>query len=126
MERPLMTSVLIALAALMGAAGVALSALAAHSAAGSGLEAAAHMLLFHAASVLAGTALIERARLWRPALLVALFAWVAGSVLFSADIALRALAGSRLFAMAAPLGGTALIGAWIALFPAAVGALLRR
>jgi uncharacterized membrane protein YgdD (TMEM256/DUF423 family) len=122
----LTSSILVALAGLMGAAGVALAALAAHSGAAPGLDAAAHMLLFHAAAVLAGTALLKRARLWRPALLAALFAWVAGSVLFSADIALRAFAGTRLFAIAAPLGGTTLIAAWLALVVAGIGALVRR
>jgi uncharacterized membrane protein YgdD (TMEM256/DUF423 family) len=34
--------------------------------------------------------------------------------LFSADIALRAFAGYRLFPMAAPAGGTLLIIAWLA------------
>jgi uncharacterized membrane protein YgdD (TMEM256/DUF423 family) len=114
------------LAGLMGAAGVALAAMAAHAAAGAGLDAAAHMLLFHAAAVLAGTALMESGRLWRLALWLALAAWVAGSALFSADIALRAAIGQRLFPMAAPIGGTALIVAWLALSAAAIGGAARR
>jgi uncharacterized membrane protein YgdD (TMEM256/DUF423 family) len=43
----------------------------------------------------------------------------------SGDIALRAFAGHRLFAMAAPTGGTILIAAWLALAAAAVVALAR-
>jgi uncharacterized membrane protein YgdD (TMEM256/DUF423 family) len=50
---------------------------------------------------------------------------VLGAVLFSSDIALRAFAGSRLFAMAAPTGGIILIAAWIGLAAAAIGALMR-
>jgi uncharacterized membrane protein YgdD (TMEM256/DUF423 family) len=57
--------------------------------------------------------------------LIVLAAWVLGAVLFSGDIALRALAGERLFAMAAPTGGLILIGAWVALTGAAVAARLR-
>jgi uncharacterized membrane protein YgdD (TMEM256/DUF423 family) len=50
---------------------------------------------------------------------------VLGATLFSGDIALRALAGHRLFAMAAPSGGMILIAAWLALAGAAVALLLR-
>ena len=50
--------------------------------------------------------------LWRPSAAVALVAWVLGSVLFSGDIALRALADHRLFPMAAPSGVILLIGGW--------------
>jgi uncharacterized membrane protein YgdD (TMEM256/DUF423 family) len=44
--------------------------------------------------------------------------------LFSADIALRAFAGHRLFAFAAPAGGIILIVAWLGLAAAAIGAFL--
>ncbi|MGC2124531.1 MAG: DUF423 domain-containing protein, partial [Xanthobacteraceae bacterium] len=52
-------------------------------------------------------------------------AWVLGAVLFSGDIALRALAGHRLFPFAAPTGGFILIAAWLALAIAALAALVR-
>jgi uncharacterized membrane protein YgdD (TMEM256/DUF423 family) len=37
------------------------------------------------------------------------------AILFSADLATRALASSRLFPMAAPIGGTGMIVFWVAL-----------
>jgi uncharacterized membrane protein YgdD (TMEM256/DUF423 family) len=118
-------TILIALAGLMGAGGVVLAAAGAHMAPGAGLDSAASMLLFHAVAVLGGAALVQQGVLWRPLALIVLAAWVLGAVLFSGDIALRALAGHRLFAMAAPSGGVILIGAWVALAVAAVAAMLR-
>ena len=110
---------------LMGAAGVMLAALAAHAAPGTGLGTAGYMLLFHAIAVLGGTALLGQGRGPRPMLLVALAGWVLGSVLFSADIAVRAFAGHRLFALAAPTGGVVLIVAWLALAAAGMLRLVR-
>jgi uncharacterized membrane protein YgdD (TMEM256/DUF423 family) len=118
-------TILIALAGLMGAGGVVLAAAAAHMAPDTGLDSAAYLLLFHAAAVLGGAALLQQGMLWRPLALVALFAWVLGATLFSSDIALRAFAGHRLFAFAAPSGGTILIAAWLALAGAALAKLLR-
>ena len=114
-------TILIALAGLMGAAGIALAAAGAHAAPGAGLDSAAYMLLFHAAAVLGGTALLQQgAVLWRPLALVVLAAWIVGAALFSGDIALRAFAGHRLFPYAAPSGGMILIAAWLGLIVAAV------
>jgi uncharacterized membrane protein YgdD (TMEM256/DUF423 family) len=118
-------TILIALAGMMGAGGVVLAAAGAHMAPGAGLDSAASMLLFHAVAVLAAAALVQQGVLWRPLALIVLVAWVLGAVLFSGDIALRAFAGHRLFAMAAPTGGVILIGAWLALAAAAVAAMLR-
>ncbi len=117
--------ILIALAGLMGASGIVLAAAGAHVAPGSGLDSAAYMLLFHAASVLGGAALMQQAVLWRPLAIVVLAAWVLGAVLFSGDIALRAFTGHRLFPFAAPSGGFILIAAWLALAAAAVAAVVR-
>jgi uncharacterized membrane protein YgdD (TMEM256/DUF423 family) len=83
------------------------------------------MLLFHAAAVLGGAALVQQGIVWRPLGLLVLAAWVLGAALFSGDIALRAFAGHRLFAMAAPSGGVILIAAWLAMAVAAVAALAR-
>lgn len=117
-------TILIVLAGLMGAAGVILAAAGAHAAANAGLDSAAYMLLLHAAALLGGAALSQQGLLWRPLLLVVLIAWVVGAGLFSGDIALRAFAGHRLFASAAPTGGIVLIAAWLALAAAAIAALL--
>lgn len=117
-----MSKVLIVSAGLMGAGGIVLAAAGAHAKAGAGLDSAAYMLLFHALAVLAALALLDQDRLWRPVAMIALGGWVFGSVLFSVDIALRAFAAQRLFAMAAPIGGSTLILAWLALALAALKA----
>jgi uncharacterized membrane protein YgdD (TMEM256/DUF423 family) len=112
--------ILIALAGLMGAGGIALAAAGAHMAPGTGLDGAAYMLLFHAAAVVGGAALVQQGVLWRPLALVVVAAWVLGAVLFSGDIAMRAFAAHRLFPFAAPSGGMILIGGWLALTVSAV------
>jgi uncharacterized membrane protein YgdD (TMEM256/DUF423 family) len=119
------STILIVLAGLMGAGGVILAAAGAHASPGAGLDSAAYMLLFHAAAVLGGAALLQLGQLWWPLALVGLVGWVVGGALFSGDIALRAFAGHRLFAMAAPIGGTILIAAWVTLAAAAIYALMR-
>jgi uncharacterized membrane protein YgdD (TMEM256/DUF423 family) len=115
-------TIAIVLAGLMGAGGIMLAAAGAHAASGAGLDGAGYMLLFHAAAVLGGAALLQQGLLWRPLLLIALAGWVLGAALFSGDIALRAFAGHRLFPMAAPTGGIILIAAWLALAAAALAA----
>src|SRR5512139_483053 len=90
-------TILIVLAGLMGGGGVVLAAAAAHAAPGAGLDSAGHMLLFHAAALLAGVGVVEAGLLWRPLGLVALFGFVVGALLFAGDLSLRAFAGHRLF-----------------------------
>jgi len=119
------STILIALAAVMGAAGVVLLAAAAHAAPGAGLDSAGQMLLFHAAAVIAAAAALHAGLLFRPLALAAAIGLVLGAVLFSGDIALRAFAGHRLFPMAAPTGGFILIAGWLGLAVAAVVALTR-
>jgi uncharacterized membrane protein YgdD (TMEM256/DUF423 family) len=118
-------TILIALAGLMGAGGIVLAAAGAHMAPGLGLDSAAYMLLFHAAAVLGGAALMQQGLLWRPLALIVLCAWVLGALLFSGDIAMRAFTAHRLFPMAAPSGGFILIAAWLALAGAALAGLSR-
>jgi uncharacterized membrane protein YgdD (TMEM256/DUF423 family) len=117
--------IVLLLAGLMGAGGVMIAAADAHAAPGAGLAAAAYMLLFHAAALVGGAALLQQGVLWRPLTLAVLAAWIIGATLFSGDVALRAFAGHRLFPMAAPSGGIILIAAWLGLAAAAVGALVR-
>lgn len=119
-------AVLLLLAGLMGAAGVTLAAAAAHAEPNAGLDSAAYMLLFHAAAVVGGAAILDRDLVWRAPLLAALGGWVIGAALFSGDISLRAFAGHRIFPMAAPTGGTLLIIAWLALSLAAIGGFMKR
>jgi uncharacterized membrane protein YgdD (TMEM256/DUF423 family) len=114
-------TIFVIIAGLMGAAGVALLAAAAHAAPGAGLDSAGQILLFHAAALLGGVAALSQGILVRPLATIALAAFVLGAALFSGDIALRAFAGQRLFPYAAPTGGSILILAW--LLVAAAGAL---
>jgi uncharacterized membrane protein YgdD (TMEM256/DUF423 family) len=117
--------IILLLAGLMGAGGVVLAAADAHAAPGAGLAGAAYMLLFHAAALVGGAALVQQGVLWRSLLLAVLVGWIVGAALFSGDVALRAFAGHRLFPMAAPSGGIILIIAWLALAAAGVVALAR-
>jgi len=118
-------TVFIALAGLMGAAGIALAAASAHTAPGAGLDSAAYMLLFHAAALVGGAALTQQGVLWRPLAFIVLAAWIVGAGLFSGDIAMRAFAGHRLFPFAAPSGGMIMIAAWLALTVSAMAQFWR-
>ena len=98
---------LIILAGLTGASGVGLGAIAAHLGGGN-LQTASQMLLFHAPALLALAAL-SPSRLRQ----IAGGVMTLGLVLFCGDLVMRGLAGMRLFPMAAPLGGSSLILAWV-------------
>jgi uncharacterized membrane protein YgdD (TMEM256/DUF423 family) len=102
-----------ALAGLAGGAGVVLSALAAHGSSGGPLlETSANFLMLHAAAAIAVSAVAlaaPRRGVW---LLVPAALFISGSALFCGDLATRALAGARLFPMAAPIGGSLLILGW--------------
>ena len=108
------------IAGVFGAAGIALAAAGAHAAPRAGLDSAANILLCHALAILGGTALLLQGMLSRQLALIALAAWVLGTILFSTDVALRAFVGQRLFPMAAPTGGIILILAWLVLAAAAL------
>jgi len=112
--------ILIALAGLMGAAGVALAAASAHQPDATRLAAASSMLLFHAAAVLAAVLLVERRIIHETIGLAAAVGFVAAAALFAGDLTLRQYAGHGLFPMAAPTGGTLLIVGWLVLAAAAL------
>ncbi len=120
MNRTGIFRILIALAALMGAAGIALAAAAAHQADATRLASASSMLLFHASAVLAASALIERGVIHGKVGLVAALGFVIAAALFAGDLTLRQYAGYSLFPMAAPTGGTLLIVSWLVLAVAAI------
>jgi len=106
------TRLLTFIAGLMGAAGVALAAMATHAYAGTSLSVAATMLSLHAPAVLA-VALGRKAGLLHDlAGRIAAWGLVAGTLLFSGDIAMRTFVGTGLFPMAAPTGGTTMIAGW--------------
>ena len=94
---------------LVGAAGVALSAAAAHRG-GAFTGTAANFLLMHAPVFLA-IGLAGGSRCLRIAGLVLLV----GLLLFAGDLLARDFLGSRLFPMSAPIGGTLLIAGWLAI-----------
>jgi uncharacterized membrane protein YgdD (TMEM256/DUF423 family) len=106
---------LIALAGLMGAAGVVLAAASAHLADAERLGAASSMLLFHAAAVPGVVALAERGTLQPGVALAAAFGFVVAVALFAGDLTLRQYAAHSLFPFAAPAGGTLLIASWLML-----------
>lgn len=108
-----MNRFLVFAAALCGAAGVALSASAAHSGGGN-VATAAQMLLFHAPALLA-IGLAGRRPLAMSSLLL-----LAGLALFCGDLLARHYLGDRLFPYAAPVGGTAMIAGWLAIAAAAL------
>jgi uncharacterized membrane protein YgdD (TMEM256/DUF423 family) len=100
------------IAALMGAAGVALAALAAHKDGGEFGRTASLFLMIHAAALLGITAHASRAP---RALLAAGYGLALGTLLFSGDLASLVFAGGRLFPYAAPIGGSLMIFSWAAL-----------
>ncbi|WP_375457499.1 DUF423 domain-containing protein [uncultured Methylobacterium sp.] len=113
--------ILIALACLAGALGVGASAAAAHIPRADSLKTAAQFLLFHAPAILALVGLGAAGLTHRLAARAAAAALALGLVLFSGDLALRALAGRALFPMAAPSGGVILMAGWLI---AAISAVL--
>ncbi|MGH6835799.1 MAG: DUF423 domain-containing protein [Methylocella sp.] len=101
-----------AAAGLTGASGIILAAAAAHGVPDPRLQTAASFLILHAASTLAvcGIALaVPQRGIW---FLGAAGLFLSGSLLFGGDLSARALVGTRLFPMAAPVGGTLLILGW--------------
>lgn len=120
-EMPLPDRVILALGSLAGLLGVALAAAAAHIAPTGSLQTAAQFLLVHAGPLLALGGLSGSGRLRPGPTRLAAAGLVLGLVLFSGDLALRALAQTPLFPMAAPTGGILLMLGWAL---AALAALL--
>jgi len=109
----------LAAAGLCGAAGVALAAAAAHKVQSPALVSASTMLLVHAPAAVAIAAHsrgASRPRWWLAVASVMLSA----ACLFAGDVTLLSFAGTRLFPMAAPIGGSMMILAWLALAVVAV------
>jgi uncharacterized membrane protein YgdD (TMEM256/DUF423 family) len=111
--------ILVILAAVMGADGVILAAVAAHQPDATRLAAASSMLLFHATAVLAVVALAERGVIHQTIGIAAAWGFVIAAAVFAGDLTLRQYAGHSLFPLAAPTGGTLLIISWVVLAVAA-------
>ena len=100
-------------AGLVGAAGVALAAVAAHKLESPSLATAATMLMIHATAVVAILAVamrLDRAGVWIGAAAIML----AAVALFSGAVTYQAFVGAPFIKGAAPTGGTLLIASWIA------------
>ena len=110
-----LTKGLMTLAALMGASGVALAALAAHHPTGGNVAIASSMLLFHAPAIIAACVAATSGLVSLRCGLLAAGGLALGAVLFSADLVTRDFTGAALFPMAAPSGGTLMIASWVAL-----------
>lgn len=108
---------IVLLAGVIGASGVALAAAATHAGASGLLAPASAMALAHAPAMLA---LVAAHRLIRTATGAALLMGL-GVILFSGDLVLKQFAGIGLFPMAAPAGGISMIAGWLA---AAAGGIL--
>ena len=112
-----------AVAGLIGAAGIILAATGAHGAPDPRLQTAANFMLLHAAAALGLCGLAFAAPRCSAGFLGAAGFFLIGSLIFGGDLSTRALAGTRLFPMAAPLGGTLLIIGWVLVALAALAAL---
>jgi uncharacterized membrane protein YgdD (TMEM256/DUF423 family) len=115
-------SLVIAIACLMGAAGVVLVAASAHTVPGAGLDSAGYLLLLHGIAAAVAALTVNAGLAWRPLALAGIAGLIAGALLFAGDVSLRAFAGQRLFPMAAPAGGIILIMSWVVLAVAALTA----
>ncbi|MGE0719101.1 MAG: DUF423 domain-containing protein [Alphaproteobacteria bacterium] len=121
MELP--ARLLVAMAGLLGAAGVVTAAVAAHGGGNETLRTAALFLLLHAAAITAASAVGMRIQASWPIPFVAGGLLAVGTLLFCGDLIAREWLGSRLFPMAAPAGGSILIVGWLTL---AIGAIAGR
>ena len=106
--------ILAGVAALMGAAGMALAAAGVHANGGELAQRGALFLLLHAVAALAIAAHARVAAASARALLIVGFVMEAGAILFSAELAMHGFTGARI-PFAAPIGGTTMILSWIAL-----------
>jgi uncharacterized membrane protein YgdD (TMEM256/DUF423 family) len=107
--------ILAGVAALMGAAGVALAAAGVHANGGELAQRGALFLLLHAAAALGIAAHARIAAASARALLIVGFVMEAAAILFSAELAMHVFTGERIFPFAAPIGGTTMILSWLAL-----------
>lgn len=116
---------LTAVAGLVGAAGVALAAVAAHKVESPAVATAAQMLMVHAAAAV-GIAALAAQGCSGGGLVPAGALMLAAVCLFAGDVTVHALTGSHLFAYAAPTGGSLTILSWLVLAVLALRGFLRR
>ncbi|HTJ01866.1 MAG TPA: DUF423 domain-containing protein [Methylovirgula sp.] len=112
---------LIAIAALMGAAGVIAAAASAHGTPAPLLDKAALFFLLDATAAIGICAAGLHATVRSSWFFLAASVLLVGSLLFGADLSMRSLTGDRLFPFAAPIGGTSMIVGWLLAAVAAIG-----
>jgi uncharacterized membrane protein YgdD (TMEM256/DUF423 family) len=108
--------IVIIVAALLGAAGVASAAGATHTGDQALLGPLALIALTHSPALIALAAYQPPFRFQPHAMVIIAF----GAILFSIDLAVRHFTGAPFFEHAAPIGGTALIAGWLVLAASAV------
>ena len=81
--------------------------------------AAAMFLLLHASALVGMRPMLNPGALMRAGFVASATALCFGTILFSADLVLRSLAGMAAFAFAAPAGGMLMIAGWALLAVAA-------
>ncbi|SJZ81093.1 DUF423 domain-containing protein [Consotaella salsifontis] len=114
-------AIILFVAGLLGAGGVAGLAYAAHGGGDTHFIASAAGIAVAHAPILAALALARPGALrgaWLAAMLLAI-----GAVLFSGDLTMRTFIGDRLFPYAAPTGGLAMIAGWLTISLGAIANL---
>jgi uncharacterized membrane protein YgdD (TMEM256/DUF423 family) len=117
---------LIAVAALMGAAGVIAAAASAHGTPAPLLDKAALFFMLNAAATIGICAVELHTTVRSSWLFIAASVLLFGSLVFGADLSTRSLTGARLFPFAAPIGGTSMIVGWLLAAVAAIGSNFSR
>jgi uncharacterized membrane protein YgdD (TMEM256/DUF423 family) len=107
-------NVLTAVAAFSGAAGVMEAATAAHAMTEPLLQTSANFLMLMAAAAIAINAFALSAQRHRGWFLIAASILLGGCLLFCGDLTVRVFLAHKLFAFAAPIGGSLMIVGWIA------------
>ncbi|MER2606352.1 MAG: DUF423 domain-containing protein [Siculibacillus sp.] len=120
------TELALVLAGLLGAGGVADAALASHVTGGGPLASAAEVMMIHAAAVTGLVALRRGDPATFESVGILAIVMALGAAIFGGDITLFSFTGSHLFPMAAPVGGTILIAAWLGLVAVVVIGRLKR
>ena len=118
--------VLVLVAGLMGAAGLAMLAAAAHAGGGDLARTGGTVLLVHAAAVLATAAPAGGTGTGSRGILAGATVLALGSGLFGADLAFAAFLDAHPVPLAAPLGGLFMIGGWLLFAATAAARLVRR
>src|SRR5690606_9398050 len=103
----MLARLLILLAGLCGAAGVTLSAVAAHGGAANTATAATFLVVHAPVLLVVGTTVFNNIMRWSALVLLL------GLALFAGDLVTRDFTDDRLFAMAAPIGGGLMILGWL-------------